>query len=305
MEKLLLSVVICTYNRANYLEKVLQSLLEQNVDIDNYEILVIDNNSNDNTKQVIEKFQKLSQRIRYYFEPNQGIAYSRTAAFTQTNSEIIGFTDDDCIAEPNWIQSIIDSFTLDSNIGVAGGKIDLIWNTEPPLWLNDELIAYLGYFNLGTEAKYISGEIYFFGANVAFRRDKIKSHQFDTNLGMTGDKIGCNEEIQFQVNARKSGTISYYNPGMQIFHHVRKESNSIKWMKKRLLIQGKTNALGENNEHLNLFQRLRMFAAIIYLSIFIIGLNIVKSDKLYSKYLIYYHHLAYYYYVLKKLLIKT
>jgi len=130
------TVVIPTYNRAALIGQTLESTVNQTYPKDKFEIIVADNNSKDNTKEVIEEWSKKSDvNITYLFEPRQGAHFARNSAAKLSKSEILYFTDDDMIAEKDMLENIVKVFDLDYNIAVVGGKVLPKWEFEPPQWL--------------------------------------------------------------------------------------------------------------------------------------------------------------------------
>jgi glucosyl-dolichyl phosphate glucuronosyltransferase len=102
------TVVICTYNRCKSLAKTLKSVavseLPESVE---WEVLVVDNNSKDQTRAVVEEFcQRYPKRFRYLFEPQQGKSQALSASIRAAHGEILAFTDDDVIVEPAWLSSL-------------------------------------------------------------------------------------------------------------------------------------------------------------------------------------------------------
>src|SRR5271154_5729585 len=92
-----ISVIICTYNRSHSLGKTIESVASESLTPSlGWEILVVDNNSKDKTRQVVEGFMfRYPEQIRYIFEPKQGISYARNAGIKESRGEILAFIDDD------------------------------------------------------------------------------------------------------------------------------------------------------------------------------------------------------------------
>ena len=95
------SVVMSTYNRARVLPTALQSLRDQDFDHNRYEVVVIDNNSTDETRKVVDLFGRQSHIFRYVFEPRQGVSYGRIAGLLAATAPIVAFTDDDLSVTPH------------------------------------------------------------------------------------------------------------------------------------------------------------------------------------------------------------
>src|SRR5690348_14604262 len=101
-----ISLIICAYNRAQNVAALLDCLLLQETDCP-FEALVVDNNSNDDTKAVVESYlEKFQGRLRYFFEPRQGKPFALNLGIKESRGEILAFTDDDCLVEKDYIAQI-------------------------------------------------------------------------------------------------------------------------------------------------------------------------------------------------------
>ncbi|MEH1835814.1 MAG: hormogonium polysaccharide biosynthesis glycosyltransferase HpsE [Nostoc sp.] len=136
IEKLDFTVAIPTYNGAKHLPQVLDFLLKQTgIEKLNWEIIIIDNNSHDNTNEVIKHYQKTySQNIclRYFFEKKQGISFARMRAISEARGEFVAFVDDDNLLAPDWI---LQSYTFGKEHPQAGawsGQIHGNFEGKPP-----------------------------------------------------------------------------------------------------------------------------------------------------------------------------
>ncbi|MDD1613734.1 MAG: glycosyltransferase family 2 protein, partial [Methylococcaceae bacterium] len=101
-----ISVIICTYNRANSLADTLHCLTKQSYETANWELIVVDNNSNDNTKEIISEYSKKLPNLIYKFEPQQGLSFARNLGIHSAHGAIIAFTDDDVLPEFDWLIQI-------------------------------------------------------------------------------------------------------------------------------------------------------------------------------------------------------
>lgn len=130
------SIIIPTFNRAKILGQTVESCISQTYPKDKFEIIVVDNNSTDNTRQIVEKLQSKSPvTLKYLFEPRQGAHIARNMAAKSSESEILYFTDDDMILDKDVLINITKVFDLNFNVGVAGGKVLPKWEFDPPEWL--------------------------------------------------------------------------------------------------------------------------------------------------------------------------
>ena len=118
---LTISVVIITRNRAEWLRSALESLTRQSRQAD--EVVVVDNNSQDNTREIIYSFDD-RLNIKYVYEPTLGIPYARNSGIRNASGDIIASIDDDCEADEDWLKYIELPFIRDPDIGAVGGEIN-------------------------------------------------------------------------------------------------------------------------------------------------------------------------------------
>jgi glycosyltransferase involved in cell wall biosynthesis len=130
------SIVISTYNRAARLPGALDALLAQDAPGLPYEIIVVDNNSSDHTRQVIETFQTRSGgRVRYVFEGRQGVSYGRNAGVQKARAALLAFTDDDMRMAADWVAQVRQALATHPEWDYAGGRVWPRWSVPPPAWL--------------------------------------------------------------------------------------------------------------------------------------------------------------------------
>ncbi len=120
MNELTVGVIIPTRNRADLLHNALEALSRQTRMPD--EVIVVDNGSSDHTCQVVGQFSGLLP-IRYLFESTPGAGQARNTGIRHASSDVLAFTDDDCIPDENWLHFIELSFLRDPNIGMVAGKV--------------------------------------------------------------------------------------------------------------------------------------------------------------------------------------
>ena len=118
-----ISVIVVTLNRAESLQEALRSLIRQERQPD--EVIVVDNGSTDNTKEVVLNF-KDKLNIKYVYEVQSGIPYARNAGIRNATKDIIAFIDDDCVADRNWLKYLEIPFIKDPHIGVVGGEVSYL-----------------------------------------------------------------------------------------------------------------------------------------------------------------------------------
>jgi len=131
-----ITVAIPTYNGAKRLPQLLERLQAQvNTAGLRWEVLIVDNNSQDNTAEVIQHYQALGSLgvpLRSAFEPRQGAAFARQTAIQAARGEWVGFLDDDNLPEVNWVAEAVDFGRRHRQVGAFGGRIEGCYETTPP-----------------------------------------------------------------------------------------------------------------------------------------------------------------------------
>jgi len=243
-----ISVVVCTYNRANLLRKALHSLAGQTLDEPLYEVLIINNNSTDNTRIVAEEFVRLNKNFRLLNENKQGLSHARNRGWKEAKGEIIAFLDDDAVACGKWLKSYIDVFES-HNPGCAGGKIEIEWEIERPKWLSDHYLKFLGYLDISETAQFLRKPS-LYGGNFAIRKSTLKElNGFNTEFGRGKSDLAGNEEIELQNRLINIGKTVYYNPDSIIYHFASSSRLKLSWFIKRSYWQGVSDAKVYNIEN--------------------------------------------------------
>jgi GT2 family glycosyltransferase len=224
-----ISAVIATYKRASLLEGTLHALVAQKVpgSLD-WEIIVVDNNSQDRTADVVNAFSKTSRiPVGYVLEPRQGLSNARNRGIKETRGAIIAFIDDDVLPAPDWIAQIGATIDRWSAHGI-GGRILPHWDAPPPLWLtrSQHLMDRLAIMDVD-ESRVLSfpmtGRPQVWGANMAFRREVFeKVGGFDQGHGMVGTKLFRGEEVELVNRALKHGLRIVYDPAVTVLHRIGK-----------------------------------------------------------------------------------
>lgn len=173
MRRLKFSVIITTFNRAHTLEKCLETLCDQNYPKEDYEILVVNNNSSDDTEDVVFDFieQHPETDIKYYFVPRSGQVYARQIGILAAKNEVLSFTDDDGLLVPDWLAEVTKVFNMSDEIVGVAGKIDIQWDKTPPEWVRN-YEEQLGKLDYGDKEKYEVG-LYMNAGNLHVKKDVL------------------------------------------------------------------------------------------------------------------------------------
>lgn len=216
----MISVIIATFNRSHLLKRVLESFFHQN-GLDNlvYELIVVDNNSTDNTKIVFDRFLGYPT-VRYVFEPKQGVSAARNRGARESKGEIIAFLDDDVVVDRNWLLNL-DKCLSETNADVVGGRSYLIFEETPPEWLESDFRILLSEVNLGDERKLLTEGRRLFGLNLAIRKDLfLCKGGFSLTLGRMGYELTGGEETDLIGKIQGNGNIVVYDPSVRVSHII-------------------------------------------------------------------------------------
>ncbi len=228
------SVVICTYNRAESLRDTLDSLLVQRgADALSYEVVVVDNNSRDMTRDVAESYAKNHPRIRYAFEGRQGVAFARNTGIKESKGEIIAYLDDDVIADPDWLAGLWKCFTEEKDAVSVGGRVARKWNCEKPVWYSEELGGCLISQEFGSARKEWKSSKHMVTANMAFRRVAFERFgTFRTELGRRGESLVGGEDSEFYHRLVKNEAKVFYEPRALVYHKVEEDRLTREYMRR-------------------------------------------------------------------------
>ena len=237
----MISAIISTYNREKYLPKLFKSICEQNY-LD-FEILIIDNNSPGNTKELTEIFIKNNPKltIKYFLETQQGLSFGRNRGITEATGDFIIFLDDDAFISNNYFQKIAFYFNQYSDVMAIGSKILLDYESVIPKWENPFLNSLLGYFNLGNEIQYFKANNYPRGSNMSFRKELFNIVEpFNTKLGRIGNELGGGEEKDLFKRIYNKKLKVLYVPDAIVYHTVPIERTKTRFIKKQAIGTGKS-----------------------------------------------------------------
>jgi glycosyltransferase involved in cell wall biosynthesis len=252
------SVIICTYNRSTTLEASLDSIIKQEFPVEQFDIVVVDNNSSDDTKAIIEKIAASSPvKITYLFEVNQGLSYARNAGIKSASGEILAFTDDDINAESTWLGNLVAVFNT-PEVACAGGPLKPVWPSERPDWLTDDMLPAIAIseFPSARNSGEFKGPDYPWGANIAFRKE-VFAHtgMFPTNLGRIGTSLLSNEELEICRRIEARGLRICFAPNAVIHHKIAPERLAKVWFLHRYYYQGRSDALLDMATGIDIYKR--------------------------------------------------
>jgi glucosyl-dolichyl phosphate glucuronosyltransferase len=235
-----LSVVICTYNRADRLLLALEALDKQTFPRQEFEILVIDNRSTDDTSSICATFDDRLTNFRYLYEPIQGLSKARNTGWQAAKSAYVAYLDDDAIPCEQWVEAIVQTFeTVQPQPASIGGPIYPLWEVPKPDWISPLMETLFTILDSGDTPRWFAAYEFPWGANVVYRRDALeKNGGFCEQLGRNGKSLLSGEELLLNEALKSAGEQFYYAPQAWVSHWVPKERIDLEWLVQRSYWQG-------------------------------------------------------------------
>lgn len=242
----LISVVICTRNRADLLQRAIDSVVAQEIARSAYELVIVDNGSSDRTPVVAQSCQSAAG-LRYVREDRVGLCIARNTGWRVAIGSYVAFLDDDAIAEPGWLASIQHAFEYGAaDLGIVGGRIDPIWEGQPPGWLSADVAGSLTIIDWGLEPKFIEDvrRVWLAGANMTVRRSVLEEiGGFHPWLDRVGSNLLSSGDVFLQKQALRRGYRCLYLPQMAVRHLVPTSRLTQAWFRRRYFWQGVSDAV--------------------------------------------------------------
>jgi glycosyltransferase involved in cell wall biosynthesis len=245
-----ITVAICTYNREKYLPQLFASIVAQTLEPQRFEILLIDNNSPGDTKELFDRFMESQPTFtaHYYLETSQGLSHARNRSIQEAKTQLITFLDDDAFIAPNYLETLVKAFQEFPECGAIGGPIHLHYEAVKPSWENPYLNSLLGYFNQGTQAFFFEKD-YPRGSNMAFRTSIFERiGRFNVELGRIGKRMYGGEEKDLFKRIYQASIPVRYVPEAMVYHCVPLERTTCEFIKKQALGTGISERLRSKNE---------------------------------------------------------
>lgn len=235
----IISVIVCTYNRKDIVPICIDSLLEQT--FKEYEIIVVDNNSSDGTKELIE--ERYYHTVKLIREPVQGLSYARNCGLMNARGHIVSYIDDDAIADKNWLFYINKTFTDYPDAVCVGGKIGLKRVGEKPEWWTLEMDQSCGKQDYGEKIRYLNYPEFPFGSNISLKKKVILDiGGFNTKLGIVGKKYSGGEEQYMCLQLYQNKYQIIYSPKSIVHHTVNQKRLTKEFLLARYSATGASHA---------------------------------------------------------------
>lgn len=243
-----ISAVICTGGHRALLAATVASLAAQTLDPGRYEILVVLNREDAAQRRRLE--ETLAQTagtavaLRVVAEPTLGLSHARNRGIAAACGTHVAFLDDDAQAEPDWLENILACFAQAPDIAAVGGDILPLWEVTPPAWVTPPIYTYFSCKRFGDTPRFLGKGDYFFGTNMAFRRDVLVAcGGFPTNLGRKGASLLSNEEWPVFTAIDARGLRKLASPAVRVRHFVPSDRMTNRFLIRRLWWQGISNTV--------------------------------------------------------------
>ena len=231
---MLLSVVVCTYNRESYLRKCLGNILNSTLDKSLYEVLVIDNNSVDKTNEVVNFYKKQAMNIFYFQEYRQGLSFARNRAIKEAKGKYLLYLDDDALVNKEGLENLHTFLSENVGVAVVGGRSFIEYESDKPDWLTKKSEDWIGAYDFGDEILIVNKNFrkklvrYPIGACFCVEKEFLLSiGGFDSKLGRIGDKMLAGEETLVNFWAEKKQRMIVYFPNIFVKHLIQPDRLSI------------------------------------------------------------------------------
>ena len=230
-----LTVIVCTFNRGHLLTETLPTIFQQNISSNYFDVLIVNNNSNDNTNNIISSLVKNYDNVSTIFEPQQGLSYARNTGFRNATTKWIVYLDDDAKVPKTFINTALD--IANSNKYDCFGGVYYPWyKYGKPVWFKDRYASTAEFYKKadGHKLKYASGGI------LAIKRSiLLELNGFPVNLGMKGNTMAYGEETLIQHQMRNRGYTIGITPNWYINHLVSRDKLKSKWFIKNGYVTGR------------------------------------------------------------------
>lgn len=261
MKEIVLSVIVCTRNRAKLLEKCINSLLPQCTQ--EVELIIVDNQSTDTTQEVAAFAKTGYQKLIYAFEPVAGLSNARNKGLECAGGTWLLYVDDDAYAKSNLIERCLKTIReFGEKFDCVGGMYYGYSDTALPEWMDTDFGSKVKYADYFTECPYTIPS----GGIVMYKKDALeKIGGFDSRYGMKGEEKNFGDETDVQLRLYRKGARFAFDPEMIVYHWIKPEYISLEWCLRRRYLEGSffKNAVKEN-KFVRILQLVRSLAAAVF-----------------------------------------
>lgn len=201
------SIIIPVYNDIKRLEKCLDALKRQTYNKDFLEIIVVDNNSTQNIESLVKKYSNFA----YILERKKGSYAARNTGIKRSSGEVIGFTDSDCIPSIDWIEQGVKNISIDNNIGLLAGKVELFYKKKGKM----NSIEVYEYIHAFPQKFYVENQKFGVTANVFTKKEIIK------NVGLFKEELKSGGDHEWGNRVHENGFKLLYSDDVLVKHPAR------------------------------------------------------------------------------------
>ena len=273
-----LSVVVPTYNRCDTLQRALSKLVAQQSGHARYEIIIVDNNSTDCTREVAHSFVEQCDRVHYLFERRQGLSSARNAGIKAARADLIAFTDDDVEVAHDWVERILEAAARYPNASFLGGRVLPVLNRPLPAWARLRMAPF-ALQELGNEPLCVSQAFprTLIGACLIVRRCAlIGAGLFSTKTQRVKDGVGSTEDADWEEAVWKQGGHGMYVPSICCYTDIPESRLTKSYHRKWHVGHGKFNAKARRPGWEGGTWRFLDVPAFMYRQTLEIGINFVR-----------------------------
>jgi len=233
---MMLSVVICTWNRAALLRQTLEQMTQLRVPSGvSWEVLVINNNSTDDTEVAVKLFQTRLP-LRYFFEPKKGKSNALNLAMKEARGEYLLYTDDDVLVEEDWLSGYTEAFARHPECAIFGGAIEPWFEGTPPPWIEAVLPLVESAWAIRrmerARAPFTMEKSFLpFGANLVIRKAEQLRFPYDPSLGPSEDTQMRGEETAVVAQMLGAGVKGIWAPAARVRHFLPKARQSADFLR--------------------------------------------------------------------------
>lgn len=239
------TVAICTWNRAELLEPTLERLTQLRVPADvTWELLVVNNSCTDATDSVLARFTDRLP-LRRLHESRAGLCHARNAAIAEAQGELLVWTDDDVLVEPDWLEHYVVAAQQWPAMSYFGGTIDPFYSVSPPRWLSENFALVRGAYavrQLGLGVRPLETDEFPFGANMAQRTDIVREFLFDQAFGLEGDGQVRGDELDVMRRMHAAGHRGLWVGSARVEHYIPPERLTVRYLWGYYQGQGRSEA---------------------------------------------------------------
>lgn len=249
------SIIVCTYNRRNLVLTTLASLRRQTLPYDEFEVIVVDNGSNDGTLNAVrayvdagtqqEKRSAHTWKVQCLVEPQNGVAHARNTGLLAASGEIAVFLDDDTVADPYFLARLLAAYEA-GDAAAVGGRVELRWEAKRPHWLSDDMLNMLGYFAPASERMQLSAALNFSSCAFSVKIEALRGiGNFSPFLSKRLHAPASTEVADICQRLRAAGYTLWYEPEAVVTHRVSAQRLVRPFFAGRAYWQGRSEVLAQ------------------------------------------------------------